>query len=301
MLRLVPALLVVLLALRLTPPARADDLGALQDRVAADLVAGRPLVVQVHVPLCSNEILRCGGHGLGDGDDPGRNLYWATSGGFRGWYGRRGSGWTELAAGPATDPGVLEQRIWRRRIVPGPVWRSRGVVRPFFVYVVASAWRGMQIDRAVTAYLDDLHRPLARPVVIPGGTLDAGGAAQIVAYVGHNRWMDVDTDWAGVAAAPAGAAKGTIALACKSAAYLAEHVVAPGRVPLLMTRDFLFSGAHAFDGAVSTFAEGGSLAAIRLGAARRYAEGQGKPLGRVLGAFTNPADARWRAARAVTR
>jgi hypothetical protein len=40
-------------------------------------------------------------------------------------------------------------------------------------------------------------------------------------------------------------------------------------VPLLLTRDHLFAGTHAFEGAVGSFL-------------------------RVAGAFTNPADPRWR-------
>src|SRR5689334_21751746 len=72
-------------------------LDGLRERVAADLRAGRPVVVEAHVALCDNTVIRCGGHGLGDGDDLGRNLYWATSGGMRGWMDRRSSGWRRVA------------------------------------------------------------------------------------------------------------------------------------------------------------------------------------------------------------
>jgi hypothetical protein len=66
------------------------------------------------------------------------------------------------------------------------------------------------------------------------------------------------------------------------------------RVPLLFTRSLLFAGAHAFEGAVSAFAEGKSLDGIREGAVRAYAAGQDKPLPRVRAAFTNPADRKWK-------
>ncbi len=284
---------------------------ALLDDVAPDLIAGRPLVIQVHVPLCSNHVLRCGGHGLGDGDAPAQNLYWATRGGFVGWFGRKGSAWkpvlvarAEQVAGAggaaAAEKDVLEVRAWRRRVTPGDPWKRRGVKRPFDVVVVAYAWRGTAIDRTVEAYVGDLYGSAARTVTLAGGTkVAAGGAAHVVSYVGHNRWMDYETayDFAAAAAgAGAGAEarpKGTVAIACKTADYLAEGVSAAARVPLLMTTDFMFAGAHGFDGAVSAFAEGRSLAAIRAGAAARYAEGQGKDVKRVSGAFTNPADPRW--------
>lgn len=170
-------------------------LAALYDRVGADLGAGEPLVVEVHVPLCDNRIIRCGGHGLGNGDSADKNLYWSTSGGFRGWFGRRGSGWREVRLGPdqAVPEDVLEVRVWQRRFRPDRGWRARGVREPFDVYVVAHAWRGTAIRKAMDAYVEDLF------------------------------------------------------------------------------------GAE-----------------IRRAAASAYAEGQGKPLGKVFSAFTNPSDPRWR-------
>lgn len=270
-------------------------LDALYDRVGGDVGAGRPLVVQAHVPLCDNRILRCGGHGLGDGDAPKTNLYWATSGGFVGWFGRRGSGWKQVLLDADGDGGdVLQVRAWRRRITPGKAWKARGVKEPFDVLVVAYAWRGTAIDAALEAYAADLYGGAARVVTLDDGTaVDAGGAARVVAFVGHNRWMDLPPyDWQAAERTHGGGGgpKGTIALACHTAAYLGADVPAAGRVPLLMTADFLFAGAHAFEGAVRAFAEGGSYAAIRAGAAESYAAGQGKPVKKVRGAFTNPAD-----------
>ncbi|MEK7425213.1 MAG: hypothetical protein AAB131_15385, partial [Actinomycetota bacterium] len=117
-----------------------------------------------------------------------------------------------------------------------------------------------------------------------------------VAWGGHNRLMDVDpVDWAERARAHADNAtkKGVIAVACHTADYMAADVPSPTRVPLLMTRDYLFAGAHSFEGVVSTFAAGGSLAAMRRAAIRTYAKGEGKTEQHVGGAFTNPADKRW--------
>ena len=53
--------------------ASAGDAGAawlagLQDGVAKDLLAGRPLVIETHVALCDNRIIPCGN--LGNGDRP---------------------------------------------------------------------------------------------------------------------------------------------------------------------------------------------------------------------------------------
>ncbi len=282
-------------------------LDGLQDRVAEDLAAGAPLVVQVHVPLCDNRILRCGNRKLGDGDNPATNLYWATSGGFVGWFQRKGSGWRQVLrwtaaaadTGAASGTGardLLEIRVWKRRFGAARGWRRRGVKSRFDVYVVAYAWRGTAIDRALEAFVADAMGDAERSIELPDGTrLQAGGAARLVAYVGHNRWMDLpEYDW--VAAAerhPGRRIRGVIAVACHTAAYLAEPLSSERRVPLLMTRDFLFAGAHSFEGAVAAFARSESLAGIRASAAEAYADGEDKSVKRVRGAFTNPSDRRW--------
>src|SRR4051794_22295547 len=124
-----------------------DALEALYEAVAVDLRAGKPLVVDVQVALCDNTIIRCGGRGLGDGDDLTRNLYWATDGGLRGWFERRGSPWRRVSR-TGRDGDILETVVYEQRVTPEGAWRRRGVRAPFVVRVVAHAWRGRAIDGA---------------------------------------------------------------------------------------------------------------------------------------------------------
>jgi hypothetical protein len=280
-------------------PAPEDAwLDHLAASVIADAAAGRPLVVQVHVPLCDNTILRCGNARLGDGNSPRTNLYWATGEGFAGWFGRRGTAWKQVLDSDGTavaDDDVLDVRVWRRSLATSTAWRRRGAPGRIDVYLVVQAWRGTAIDRGLAAYFDDLYRDRPRRITLSdGAVVDAGGAARIVAYVGHNRLMDVDTpDWTAMARASGTRTKGAVAIACHTAAYMAKHLPAPTRVPLLMTRDFLMASAPTLDGAVVAFAAGGDYRAIRRGAAAGYADGQDKPVEKVAGAFTNPGDRRW--------
>lgn len=61
-----------------------------------------------------------------------------------------------------------------------------------------------------------------------------------------------------------------------------------------MTRDFLFASAAPLEAAVLAYAGGGGYAQIRHDAAVAYAGVQGSTREHVAGAFTNPADARWK-------
>jgi hypothetical protein len=273
--------------------ARADDLERLYDRIAADLRRNRPLTVHVDVALCDNSIISCGGHGLGDGDDPARNLYWASSGGLRGWFERPGSGWRRVSlaerpeerigessgarrgasgeAVPSPMPeSIVERVVYTRSVEPNDFWRARGIERPFVVRVDATGWRGRAIESALESFA-------ARATQ---------GGAHIAAYVGHNGWMDVDRfAWPPPGPEPAGA----IAIACLTRSYLQSVVP----LPLLLTSDLLFAGSHALDGALQAITRGGSLATIRDAAARAYADGEGKSFARVRGAFTNASDRRY--------
>src|SRR5216110_1056185 len=135
-------------------PRESGWLTDLQGDVRADVAAGRPIVVEVHVPLCDNAFITCGGRGRGDGDDLQRNLYWATSEGLVGWMNRRGSGWSQVSKvskvdGAATgDPDLLERRVWRREVAVPRAWGGAGMPARFPVYLVGNAWRGRAVDRA---------------------------------------------------------------------------------------------------------------------------------------------------------
>ena len=103
--------------------------------------------------------------------------------------------------------------------------------------------------------------------------------------------MDLDTfAWP----APSEKKQGTIAIACHTAAYMESVVPAATRVPLLMTRDFLFANAAPLEATVLAFASGGTYAKMRGDAAAAYAGVQKRPVTKVAGAFTNPADRRWK-------
>jgi hypothetical protein len=275
--------LALLVALSVSSICRADGFSSLRARVAADVGAGRPLVVETHVALCDNRQIPCGSRALGDGDALDTNLYWATTGGLRGWIERRGSGWTRAATLPG-DGDILETRIYRRR-----------VDRTEIVWI-AHAWRGAAIARALQQFVDDVAGQKSRDYAVGGQRIHGGGAAHLVAYVGHNGWMDLPR----VAFPPVAAdelPKGVLAVACYTESWLRPflpHDRESPRVPLVLTADLLFAGSATVEGAVLAFARGGDLTAIRSGAITGYSESEGKPAKGVRSLFTNASDPRWK-------
>lgn len=276
------------------PSTEEQWLDGLVGRVTADLAAGRPLVVEVHVPLCDSSLIDCGNAKLGDGDRLETNLYWATTPGFGVWFSRRGGGWKRVLRQQATgDADVLQIDVYRRTVTAPASWRKRGAPATFELDLVIRAWRGKAIDRALAAYAADLSGGPARPLVLADGTrLAAGGAAQLVAWVGHNRLMDSSDAYAWPATGRP--IQGTLFIACHTARYIEDTVVGPTRVPLLATRDFLFSNAAPLEAALLAFTSGAGYARMREVAVTSYAEVQKQPASRLGGIFSNPADRRWK-------
>jgi hypothetical protein len=289
-----PFLVIAILTASASGKPADDWLTGLTDKVIDDLAAGKPLVVEVHVPLCESSIIACGNAKLGDGDNPDTNLYWSTTPGFGEWFARRGSGWKRVlkqTADATGDKDVLAVHVYRRSIDTPSAWRKRGVPKHFELDIVVHGWRGKAIDRALAAYADDVSGKGTRALVLADNSkLAAGGSAQLVAFVGHNRLMDLDKfEWPD----PGAAVKGTIAIACDTAPYMKREVPAATRVPLLMTSDLLFANAAPLEAAVLAFATGGGYAQIRTDATTAYAGVQNATFKHVSGVFTNPSDKRW--------
>lgn len=282
-----------------TSAAASNWLDGIYDRAAETVKSGKPIVLQAHVALCDNSIIRCGAQG--DGDNIEKNLYWTTGGAVVGWFRKQRAVWQEVAVRDlqSSGTGVLQIRIYRTRVTPNDTWRKRGVKKTFDAYAVIYGWRGKDIDVALKAYLTDLFDCVPRSVDLPDGTkLEAGGRAHLVAWIGHNRMMDLEIPelrhllirFDSCTTQP----KGMIAVACKTGSYLGRHVSSPQRVPLLLTDSLLFAGTHAFEGAARAFLHGSSLAEIRSAGAASYAEGQGKSIAHVNSAFVNPTAKNWR-------
>src|SRR3982751_1065814 len=148
---------VVALAVSLVPGAAVADRGRdapatwlddLTERVVADLAAGKPLVIEVHVPLCDNTIIRCGNAKLGDGDNPDTNLYWSTTPGFGEWFARKKSGWKRVAqrsAGDTGDRDILALHVYRRTVATPAAWQKRGAPAKLEIDIVIHGWRGKAI------------------------------------------------------------------------------------------------------------------------------------------------------------
>jgi hypothetical protein len=234
-------------------------------RLLEDVNAGKPLVAHVIVALADNEhqgIVPIPAM-LGDGDRPQSNLYWGAMYGVKGFL-KRSGGWHAVPIPASKDPRVLERVLFRRDVV------REG--KRATAYLLAEAWQGRQIAASIGQFLEITRGQHVEIVRVDGREIGAGGAAHLVAYVGHNGLMDfaIPDLRAGGENSPARVA---VVLACESNFYFSK-AIRPHAAPLVTTASLMAPEAYVLDAIVANWFEGATPGEVVESAARAYGQYQ---------------------------
>ncbi|HEX6903925.1 MAG TPA: hypothetical protein VF789_29710 [Thermoanaerobaculia bacterium] len=216
-------------------------------------------VVHVVVALCDNQyqgIVPVPAR-IGNGDDPANNLYWGAAYGVRTFF-RKSKEWRFLSETKNPAPGVLERVIFRND--------QRNV------FLVADAYRGREIQRATLDFLkfaagQSVQKVEARTAA-ERWTLQAGGGADLVAYVGHDGLMDFSLPEIPRRADARG--RQAILLACASKNYFQGPLRQTGAHPLLWTTGLMAPEAYVLKAALDAWSRGEGGEAVRQRAAEAY-------------------------------
>ena len=223
-----------------------------------------PRTVHVYVALCDNESqgIEPVPEELGDGDSPLWNLYWGALYGVKTYF-KRAPEWEVVATekNPAQD--ILERYVFRHTEAD--------------VYLVADAYRGSAIKSAISDFTSAIHGAQVRSLTVDSGdrgvTLNIGGGADLLAYIGHNGLREFDVE------APTerreDADRRAIVLACDSKSYFTDLIRASGARPLLLTTGLMAPEAYTLKSALDGWILGESDEAIRRRAAEAYDRYQG--------------------------
>ena len=254
------------------PPAAERAWTAAAPEVVSDLEAGRPLVVLVVVPLCSQTLIDCGSPSFGRDAGLATNLYWGALYGARRFMSRPASGFEPVFVGdppPPAPPGVLERAVYRRRVAAAPLGVSgRDEVEQL---VVLDAIRGDAIDAALERFY--ALSAEGGEIAFPDGEKLRRERVHAVGYAGHNRLMD------GVAAAlpsPTRGARGvpSFVLACDSEPWFDRTLRALGSQPLVLTRELMAPEGYAIHAVVDGLGRGDSPTLLRARVVASYARWQ---------------------------
>jgi hypothetical protein len=198
---------------------------------------------------------------LGNGDDPGRNLYWGAAFGVRTFF-ERSNEWKEIAVTENPSPYVLERAVFLHRT-------SR-------TYLVADAYRGREIRAAILGFFQTAAGVKAdigelRPRDGPK-SVKLPSTADLVVYVGHDGLMDftLDKTFHGVG----GEKREVMILACASKEFFAPALRPTGAQPVLWTTGLMAPEAYTLKGAIDGWIAQESDEQIRQRAAEAYSKYQ---------------------------
>jgi hypothetical protein len=262
-----PAAIVCLLAV--SSVARAAGPGAaVQERIDRQIDDDKPIVVQVIVCLADNRYQGIAplSPELGNGQIPSTNLYWGAKYGVKTFLTEE-AGWKVVDTPRVVRPGMLESVVLKKKIRRGLFKRD--------VYLVAEAWEGEAIKAATKRFLALAGGDSVTTVAVKKNDntirLQAGGAADIVAYVGHNGLMDFTLDSLPVQNADA-RPRSAIILANATKPYFQKYMKATGAHVLLWTTGVISPGAFTLDAALESWIHGDNPREVLDNVAKTYSK-----------------------------
>jgi hypothetical protein len=233
------------------PPLPAQGTQAIK---AVEMAPG-PRVIHVFVALCDNEhqgIVPVPSK-MGNGRDPVNNLYWGAAYGVKTFF-QRDKQWKHYRSVETPREHVLERTLFHHV--------SGGVV------LVADAYDGAYIRNTIEDLLAAAAGRYRDSVEVAGHWLGAGGAADLVAYVGHNGLMDFSVKKP-VPVADSNT-KDLILLACYSKAYFAEMILGTNSRPLIWTTHLMAPEAYTLAASIDGWIAGEDPEVIHQRAAAAY-------------------------------
>jgi len=194
---------------------------------------------------------------LGNGEDAARNLYWGSAYGVKTFFSRSAE-WAKLSCVGKPKAEILERCVFKYRAAN--------------VYLVADAYRGMEIKQAILDFLDSAAGDGAETLSVPGesGTvkLPIRGGANLVAYIGHDGLMDFQLSKFPVKKNDVH--RDAVVLACASKQFFSPALRASGAYPLVWTTGLMAPEAYTLKSALDGWIAGETGEQIRHRAAGAY-------------------------------
>lgn len=194
---------------------------------------------------------------LGNGEDATHNLYWGSAYGVKTFFGRSPD-WERIRCTDRPRAEVIERCIFKYRAAK--------------VYLVADAYRGMEIKQAVWDFLDAAagggEETLNIEMPSGGVKLPIRGGANLVAYIGHDGLMDFQLPR--FPRQKNAVHRDAIVLACASKQFFGDAMRATGAYPLLWTTGLMAPEAYTLKSALDGWIAGESNEQVRDRAAGAY-------------------------------
>jgi hypothetical protein len=174
---------------------------------------------------------------IGNGQDPANNLYWGCGYGVKTFF-KKQADWKflKLIKNPSTQ--ILERLLFKHR--------------DSAIYMIADAYDGKEIKQSTLDFFAYSAGKNKFDIKVDSlTTIKAGGNADLICYVGHDGLMDFTL---GAVFPPVDKkVRQTIALACYSKNFFAQHLKITGAQPLLWSTHLMSPEAYTLDAAIDSW------------------------------------------------
>ena len=216
-------------------------------------------LVHVLVALCDNEnqgIVPVSA-ALGNGEDPARNLYWGAAFGVKTFF-SKSKDWKLISNTRDPKYAVMERLVFKHQTKN--------------VYLVADAYKGIEIKRAIADFLNASSGGMDETIEVSIDAkkleLQIGGGADLLTFVGHNGLMDFELSE--YPSKQDDAKREAIILSCASKSYFTAPLRRTGAQPLLWTTNLMAPEAYILQAALDGWIKGEAGEQVRLRAAAAY-------------------------------
>ena len=215
--------------------------------------------IHVFVALCDNKyqgIVPVPAK-IGNGQDAATNLYWGAAFGVKTFF-NKSNEWKliEIKKNPAEN--ILERILFKHKTKN--------------IYLLADAYDGQYIKQTTIDFLLACSGKGTTSISKEGKEIPFGGAADIIAYVGHDGLMDFSLS--NEFEKQDEEERKAIMLACISKKYFASHLKNTGAEPLLWSTGLMAPEAYILHDALNKWIDTDDAAQTRNAAAAAYSKYQ---------------------------
>ncbi|MEM6268765.1 MAG: hypothetical protein AAF998_04975 [Bacteroidota bacterium] len=233
------------------------DRSTIQQRRAAKLKAGQPLVAHVLVPLCDNahQGIVPVNASLGNGQNPRTNLYWGAGYGIKTHF-KRATDWEFIAGSPPEAAHLLDRAVFRKQFAGGTT-----------LYLIADAYDGAHMKTCLQDFFRAAAGHSPGKIAVSNDSLPIGSDADLLILNGHNGLMDLEVR---VPENRDGLHRDAAVIACYSYPYFEKSLARTGAYPLIMTTHLLAPEAYVLRALLDHYGAGENGAEIRTAVGAAY-------------------------------
>ncbi len=215
--------------------------------------------IHVFVALCDNKYqgIVPVPASIGNGQDAKNNLYWGAANGVKSYF-IRSKDWQLISSQKNNSENILERLLFKHK--------SKNV------YLLADAYDGQFIKQTT---IDFLNASSGRHEVMlqhGGQKIYFGGAANLLAYIGHDGLMDFSLNEKFIG--DSSQLRETIILACYSKRFFSGHLKQTGAKPLIWTSGLMAPEAYTLHDAITEWIADAKPKQVRIAAAKAYSKYQ---------------------------